>query len=131
MKKNTEVEARIEMSDIVVGNNFDMSALESVTDGSSKKQKDAAKGLLIELKQRVLDIQFKNLEDEDKLKEAKKKLKQHPFVMAVNELNASVRKNKKMIGELMSVYTGALKMTEKVGVKLDPKTLKQLKEATR
>jgi hypothetical protein len=100
-------------------------------DDSSKKQKDAAKELLIELKKRILDIQFENLGKADKLKAAKKKLKEHPFVKAVTELNADVKKNNKMIGELMSVYTGALKMTEKVGVKLDSKTLKELKEATR
>lgn len=120
-----------DLSEIVVGKTFDMSVLESMPDDSSKKQKDAAKGLLIELKKRILDIQFENLGKADKLKAAKKKLKEHPFVKAVTELNADVKKNNKMIGELMSVYTGALKMTEKVGVKLDSKTLKELKEATR
>lgn len=132
MAKETMVVAgNTDLSDIVISKDFDMSALESMADGSSKKQKEAAKSLLIELKKRILDIQFKTLEREDRLKKAMKQLKMHPVMIAIKELKAETKKDKKMIGELMSVYTGALKMTEKVGVKLDSKTLKELREATR
>ncbi|TRZ52169.1 hypothetical protein D4R99_03210 [bacterium] len=127
----TLIDESRELSAIQIGEAIDLTALESVTDTSSRRQKDAAKGQLIELKKRILDIQFNNLERETKLRKATAELKKHPTIMACAALRKEILKDRKIIDGLMNVYMGALNMTQRVGIKLDAKTLKELKEVTR
>jgi len=117
-----------ELSTIVVGEDTDIE--QQIAGLPKREQKEMAKGELVRLANSIKELGFNRDKKIEELKQAMIRLQEKEFYKGILKLKREISDDKKRHRALLVAYMGGMNMINALGIKIDAKTLKEIKQLT-